>query len=168
MQVSAQSEGGSCFHVGAVISVGADDTVELVRLECGDSRGETVAQSGPAMSPAAHPGLMVGLVNTRRENRDDRVPKQSADYRVARDQLLEKEIELRRPTTTTASSVLPTNQGTSTPTTTRRQVGPLQAIAVGPVQAIVSKGHPHRRSRRAAALLLRLGRAMSTLAGAAA
>jgi hypothetical protein len=37
MQVSAESVAGSCFHVGAVISVGADDTLGFVRPECGDS-----------------------------------------------------------------------------------------------------------------------------------
>jgi hypothetical protein len=40
--------------------------------------------------------------------------------------------------TTGASGVLPTNQGTSTPTTTRRQLEPLQAITPGPAQAITS------------------------------
>jgi hypothetical protein len=38
----------------------------------------------------------------------------------------------------------PGDQSTSTPTTTQRPVGPLQAIAPGPVQAIVLK--PHRYS----------------------
>jgi hypothetical protein len=37
-RVSADSEAGSCFHVGAVLSAGADDTVEFVGPESGDSR----------------------------------------------------------------------------------------------------------------------------------
>ena len=44
----------------------------------------------------------------------------------------------RRPTTTGTSGVLPTQSGNINTNNNRRQVGPLQAIAPGPVQAITS------------------------------
>jgi predicted dithiol-disulfide oxidoreductase (DUF899 family) len=58
-----------------------------------------------AMNPAARAGLMAGLLNTH-EGRIVTIafPGESADYRAARDRLLEQEIELRRQTEAVAAS----------------------------------------------------------------
>lgn len=97
--------GSSSGRASVHVSVSAWVTALIAASPRGVNRAERRSRNlRLAMSPTARLGLMVGASTHEGRTMTIAFPGESADYRAARDRLLEQEIELRRATEAVAAS----------------------------------------------------------------